>query len=100
MPLFIDCELGKEFDEVTKAIFPLQAPRYAFLCNYQMGLEYVRRRGGMIFVPPSTITDDLTSGRLCVAEGAPPIPIPLYGAWLPVSPARSMIDLLVREYLD
>ena len=77
LPLFVNCELGREFDEVIERSLPPETARYIFLGNYTMGLHYVRRRGGMIYVPTSVAQEGLRSGVLHLVDGAPPIDIPL-----------------------
>ncbi|MDP7151870.1 MAG: LysR family transcriptional regulator [Paracoccaceae bacterium] len=72
-PLFINLDLGHQYAAQWQGIIPLQMRQQIVLGGAQMGLRYLKMRGGIGFFPRAMIKGDLASGHLFKVDQAPSI---------------------------
>ncbi|MFY0309976.1 LysR family transcriptional regulator [Leisingera sp. D0M16] len=77
-PLFINLELGKEYQHYVESVTAQSERQSLFLGNCMMGLRYLLRRGGRGLFPQYVVDDHLEAGRLQVVQGAEALSLPCY----------------------
>ena len=95
-PLFVNLELGAEYDAHLRESLPGQMQQHIILGNALMGQRYLMRRGGFGFFPVGQIYRPLQRGRLHVVEGVPELRLNCKALYLKENPAISQIN----EVLD
>lgn len=98
LPLFVNCELGAEFEQVVAATLPKGTAQHIFLGNCTMGLHYLRRRGGMTYAPLSMVREHLQAGRLFAVTEAPEVEVPCRAVYDPASPVVAVIERVLKDF--
>lgn len=90
-PLFINLELGPEYDAHIRRDLPGTMKQHIVLGNAQMGQRYLMRRGGFGYFPLGQIKRPLQRGRLHLVEGATEMEIGCKALYLKENPAADQI---------
>ncbi|WP_343079236.1 LysR family transcriptional regulator [Ostreiculturibacter nitratireducens] len=98
LPLFVNFELGAEYDAALGDALPKGAAQHIFLGNCTMGLHYLRQRGGMAYAPQPMVQDDLQAGRLVAVRDAPDIEISCHAVYDPESPAAELVKRVLEGF--
>lgn len=94
--LFINLELGHEYEQQTQAVFPDRKLHHLILGHAQMGLKYLLKRGGVGYFPAPMVKDHLAENRLFRVTDAPEIEIPCHAIYLAENPAVDNINDLIK----
>ncbi|MFW8637276.1 LysR family transcriptional regulator [Cribrihabitans pelagius] len=91
LPLFVNLELGREYQAGVAQVLPRGGHQQVVLGNAPMGLRYLMERGGAGYFPAVMAAEALADGRLHVAEGAPELLLSCKALYLPGNPALEQI---------
>lgn len=103
LPLFLNLELGPEYEAQLHQVLPTRSQQHIVLGNALMGLRYLIKRGGMGYFPRAMLTEHLRDGVLQPVQGAPEMLLSCKALYLPDNPSLDNIrDVLrgVREVRD
>ncbi|MGR3616446.1 MAG: LysR family transcriptional regulator [Paracoccaceae bacterium] len=95
-PLFINLELGPEYDTHIRANLPGSIQQHIVLGNAQMGLKYLLRRGGFGYFPASLVVRPINRGRLSRVKGAPDLQISCKALYSKDNPAINQIREVLK----
>ena len=77
-PIFVNLELGTQYQHYVTSITGRSEPQNLFLGNCMMGLRYLLRRGGRGLFPRYVLEEHLAAGRLQLVAAAAPLSLPCY----------------------
>jgi len=90
-PLFMNLELGTQYQAQLQDILPERSQQHIFLGNAMMGLRYLTKRGGIGYFPENMLEAPLSKGELHLVRCAPEIVLSCYAVHLPDNPAHEQI---------
>ncbi len=99
LPLFINFQLGPQYDAALSD-FPGERPGHIFLSNAAMGIDYLRRRGGMAYCPHRLVADALARGRLFEVAGARDFDLDRYAVYDPQGASAELVKQILPGLLE
>lgn len=81
LPLLINLELGTEYARQLQQVFPVARQQHIVLGNAEMGLRYLRQRGGMGYFPTDMVRRSLAKGELFRVTDAPELALSCYALY-------------------
>lgn len=94
--LFINLELGHEYEKRTQEVFPDRKLHHLILGHAQMGLKYLLKRGGTGYFPARMVEPFIGNKTLYRVADSPAIEIPCSAIYLAENPAIDNIRELIQ----